>query len=141
MTTQEFFQIARDHLTEDGVLMMNVGRAPDDRRLVDGLVGTIRTIFPSIYVVDVPGTFNSIVYATVQPTSLENLYANYLALSERPDAHSMLLESIQIAAAYQQPVPETTMVFTDDLAPIEWITNNMVLRFVLFGDMEVLERQ
>ena len=141
LTTQEFFQIARDHLSEDGVLMMNVGRAPDDRRLVDGLAGTIRTLFPSIYVVDVPGTFNSIVYATVQPTSLENLYANYLALSERPDVHSMLLESIQIAAAYQQPAPETSTVFTDDLAPIEWITNNMVLKFVLFGDMEVLERQ
>ena len=139
MTTQEFFQIVRDHLTPDGVLVMNVGRAPDDRRLVDGLVGTISTIFPTIYVVDVPGTFNSIVYATLQPTRVENLYANLVRLSQRADVHPMLIDSLKIAAAYQQPVPETTTVFTDDLAPIEWITNNMVLRFVLFGDVEVLQ--
>jgi hypothetical protein len=29
-------------------------------------------------------------------------------------------------------------VFTDDRAPIEWITNNMVLNFVLSGDVEAL---
>ncbi len=141
MTTREFFQITRDHLTEDGVLAMNMGRAPDDRRLVDGLVGTIRTIFPSIYVIDVPGTFNSIIYATVQPTAVENLYANYVHLNERGDVHPMLLESIRVALASRQPTPESTVVFTDDLAPIEWITNNMVLRFVLFGDMEVLQHE
>jgi len=27
-------------------------------------------------------------------------------------------------------------VFTDDHAPVEWITNDMVLRFLLFGEME-----
>jgi spermidine synthase len=141
LTTLEFFQTARDHLSEDGVIVMNVGRAPDDRRLVDGLVSTISSIFPSIYVIDVPGTFNSIIYATVQPTRIENLYNNFVYLNERGDVHPLLLESMQIAAAYQQPVPESDMVFTDDLAPIEWITNNMVLKFVLFGDMEVLQHE
>ncbi|HEX6305249.1 MAG TPA: fused MFS/spermidine synthase [Anaerolineales bacterium] len=141
LTTLEFFQTARDHLSEDGVMVMNVGRAPDDRRLLDGLVSTISSIFPSIYVIDVPGTFNSIIYATVQPTSIENLYNNFVYLNERGDVHPLLLESMQIAAAYQQTVPESDVVFTDDLAPIEWITNNMVLKFVLFGDMEVLQHE
>lgn len=141
LTTKEFFQTTREHLTEDGVLVMNVGRAPGDRRLVDGLVGTIDNIFPSIYVIDVPGTFNSIIYATIQPTSIDNLYNNYIALNEREDVHPILLESIEIAAAYQQAVPESDVVFTDDLAPIEWITNNMVLKFVLFGDMEALQHE
>ncbi len=141
LTTLEFFQSAREHLTTDGVLVMNVGRAPDDRRLVDGLVSTLNALFPSIYVIDVPGTFNSIIYATVQPTTIENLYNNFVYLNERGDVHPILLESIQIAAAYQQPVPQAEMIFTDDLAPIEWITNNMVLKFVLFGDMEVLQHE
>ena len=35
MTTHEFFQIAHDHLTSDGVLVINVGRGPEDRRLVE----------------------------------------------------------------------------------------------------------
>jgi predicted membrane-bound spermidine synthase len=36
MTTQEFFQIAASHLTEDGVLTLNSASVPGDRRLIDG---------------------------------------------------------------------------------------------------------
>ncbi|MCK7530765.1 MAG: hypothetical protein MZV63_06825 [Marinilabiliales bacterium] len=32
MTTQEFFGIAASHLTDDGVLTINVGSVPGDRR-------------------------------------------------------------------------------------------------------------
>jgi len=46
----------------------------------------------------------------------------------------------------QQPEPckgseslQGCRVFTDDLAPIEWITNSLVLNYVLFGDMEELQ--
>ena len=138
LTTREFFQIVQQHLTENGVMVINVGRAPDDRRLIDGLVGTIRAEFASIFVMDVPGSFNSIIYATLQPAIRENLLGNIVYLSGREDVHPLLLESLEIAAAYQQPVPDSNTVYTDDLAPIEWITNNMVLKFVLFGDLEEL---
>jgi predicted membrane-bound spermidine synthase len=50
MTTQEFFQAAYDHLSERGALVVNVGRAPNDRRLIDGLATTIGSVFPSVYV-------------------------------------------------------------------------------------------
>jgi spermidine synthase len=139
LTTREFFEIVRDHLTEDGVVAINVGRAPDDRRLVDGMVGTMKTVFPSVYVMDVPGTFNSIVYATAKPTSLDNLYANLVQLSQQEGVHPLLLEAVQLAVLNMQPTPESETVFTDDLAPIEWITNNMVLKFILFGDKEMLQ--
>jgi spermidine synthase len=139
LTTREFFEIVRDHLTEDGVVAINVGRAPDDRRLVDGMVGTMKTVFPSVYVMDVPGTFNSIVYATAKPTSLENLYLNLVQLSQKEGVHPLLLEAVTLAVLNMQPTPESETVFTDDLAPIEWITNNMVLKFILFGDKEMLQ--
>jgi spermidine synthase len=139
LTTREFFQIVREHLSDQGVVAINVGRAPDDRRLIDGLVGTMRTIYPSIYVVDVPGTFNSMIYATVRETRVENLYGNLVALANRGDAHPLLVESLTVAAANLQTLPETKIVFTDDRAPIEWITNNMVLKFVFFGDLEELQ--
>ncbi len=138
LTTQEFFQVVHDHLTADGTVVINVGRAPGDRRLIDGLVGTMRTVFPSIYVMDVPDTFNSIIYATVQPTKMENLYNNLLYLLSQKNVHPLLLDAIQRVVVYQQPTPDSQVVFTDDRAPIEWITNNMVMKFVLFGDMESL---
>jgi hypothetical protein len=37
-----------------------------------------------------------------------------------------------------QPVSGSQVVYTDDRAPVEWITNDMVLDYVLFGDMESL---
>jgi spermidine synthase len=37
MTTQEFFQIVHERLSDDGVMVINVGRSPDDRRLIDTL--------------------------------------------------------------------------------------------------------
>jgi len=148
LTTLEFFQIVHDHLAGDGVLVINVGRAPADRRLIEGLIGTIETLFPSIYVMDIPDTFNSIIYATAQPTTLDDLYENYQALCARGDVHPVLLEAVQLAIAYMQPNPchaqgadpaEGCIVFTDDLAPIEWITNDMILDYVLFSGVEELQ--
>jgi spermidine synthase len=139
LTTREFFQVVKDHLSENGVVAINVGRAPKDRDLIDAMVGTMGSVFPSIHVLDIPGTFNTIIYATVKPTSYQNLNDNLVMLMGRDDIHPLLLEALKITALYIQPTPASQTVFTDDLAPIEWITNNMVLRFVLFGDLEEIQ--
>ena len=139
LTTREFFQVVRDHLTDDGVAVINVGRSPTDRRLIEGLVGTMSSVFPSIYVMDVPNTFNSIVYATRQSTEINNLYANFDYLNRKGNIPPLLMESLARTVTYLQPTPSSQVVFTDDLAPIEWITNNMVLSYVLSGQAEDLK--
>jgi predicted membrane-bound spermidine synthase len=139
MTTKEFFEIVRDHLTSDGALVINVGRSPTDRRLIDGLAATMQSVFPSVYIMDVPNTFNSIIYATVQPTHIENLYQNLVYLYTKPDSHPLLVEALERIVQNQQPLVDTGEIYTDDRAPIEWITNSMVLNYVLFGDMETLK--
>jgi spermidine synthase len=141
MTTQEFFQIAFDHLDADGVLTVNVGRSPNDRRLIDGLATTIATVFPSVYVMDIPGTLNSMIYATRQPTKAENLSLNLSALQKRGDVHPLLIRAVETALVNLQPGYQTTLVFTDDKAPIEWITNRMIINFVLHGDTEILTHE
>lgn len=139
MTTREFFQIAHDHLSDDGVLAINVGRAPGDRSLINGLATTIATIFPSIHIMDIPNTLNSIVYASKQPTSVDNLFANYNALAAREDVHPLLLAAMSSTIVNEQPGYETTRVFTDEVAPIEWLTNNLIVNFLLHGDVEGLQ--
>jgi MFS family permease len=139
MTTQEFFQIAYDHLSQDGVLAINVGRAPGDRSLINGLATTIATVFPSIYIMDIPGTLNSIVYASIQPTSAEDLFANYNTLNARGDVHPLLLMAMSSTIVNMQSGYESTQVFTDDKAPIEWLTNNLIVNFLLYGDVESLQ--
>ncbi len=137
LTTREFFREVRDHLTSDGVLVINVGRTPDDRRLVEAMAGTIGAVFASVHVVDVPATFNTIVYGTLQPTSAANLLAN-LAVLREAGAHPLLLDTLERAAANLQPTPAPGLVFTDDWSPIEQLTNAMAIRFILGGDLDIL---
>ncbi|HEX7620289.1 MAG TPA: fused MFS/spermidine synthase [Anaerolineales bacterium] len=139
LTTQEFFQIAADHLNPDGALVINVGRAPGDRRLIDGLATTLGTIFPSIYVMDIPNTFNSMIYATLQPTEVVNLEQNLSTLAVRNKTNALLIDSMTLLLDNLQPAPQVTVVFTDDRSPIEWITNTMILNFILRGEMENMQ--
>lgn len=139
LTTREFFQTVRDSLTDDGVMVINIGRAPDDRRLINSLASTIRLEFASIHVMDLPGTFNSILFATVQPTNAGNLAANFDSLLAAADTPALLLETMNVTLASLQQDPPAARVFTDDLAPIEGLTNDMILKFLLAGDMEQLQ--
>jgi spermidine synthase len=134
LTTHEFFQIVKDHLSEDGVMVINVGRAPNDRRLIEALASTIRSVFPSIHVVDIPQTFNSILFASVQPTTGENLRNNLAYFDQLGNVNPLLLETTRTAVASLQPAPAPGPIFTDDLAPVEWITNDMIMRFLFSGE-------
>jgi spermidine synthase len=139
LTTREFFTEARDHLREDGVLVINVGRTFTDRRLIEAMVGTLESVFASVHVVDVPDTFNSILFATVQPTEAGNLAANRALMGD--DTHDLLRSATERAIANLQPTPASDVVFTDDWAPVEQLTNSIVLRFILEGSLYQLDVQ
>ncbi|HZY42227.1 MAG TPA: fused MFS/spermidine synthase, partial [Anaerolineae bacterium] len=127
LTTREYLQELRDHLTLDGVLVANVGRTRTDYSMVDAMARTASTVFTSVHVIDVAGSLNSIVYATVQPTTLENLRAN-LAVMTSP----LLTTTAQLALQRVRPLNPSAIVFTDDNAPVERLTNGIMLNF-LFG--------
>lgn len=135
LTTYEYFQLVFNHLEADGVLTINVGRSPDDRSLINGLVGTVGLVFPSVYVMDIPNTFNSMIYATKSPTQKEYLFENYLALKEKGNISPLLDLAIERTITNLVEPASGQQIFTDDKAPIEWITNNMVLNYVLWGDL------
>lgn len=139
MTTLEFFEICASHLAESGVLTLNVGSVPGDRRLIDGLATTMAQLFPSIHIMDIPGTLNTMIFATKQPTSREAFFDNMLRVSQDDTLDPLLITTMASTYANLQPGYTATTVFTDDLAPIEWIVNNMVVNFVLEGGLEYLQ--
>jgi len=139
LTTQEFFKICAEHLTENGVLAINVGRAPQDRRLINDLAATIGTVLPSTHVIDIPNTFNSILYATRQPTSPETLGVNLQALKADPQASPLLRTAAEVAYTNLQPAPTGGEVYTDDRSPVEWVTNSLVINFILSGGVETVQ--
>jgi len=129
LTTQEFFQEVRDHLTADGVLAVNVGRVPGDRRLVEALTATMLAVFPSVHAIDVPGSLNTILVATVQNTRSENLGAN---LDRLPNSVDPLLRTALVTAQGNLvPTKAAEVVFTDERAPLETLVDSIVLRFLL----------
>lgn len=138
-TTREFFEIVHDHLTEDGVMVINVGRSPQDRRLIEMLSATILTAFPTVHVMDLPDSFNSILFASVQPTTTQNLLDNFSALGSDPETPQVLLKAMSSTILNLQPTPTRGKVFTDDWAPIEWITNDMIFDFFTSGNAETLQ--
>ena len=132
LTTVEFFEEAKAHLDERGVVAINVGRTQTDRRLIEALAGTMRAVFPSVHLVDVPGSFNSMLYATRQPTQPESLIHNLLALQDQ-GAPQPLIQVIERAIENIRATPDSAVVFTDDRAPAEQLVNSIVLQFLLQG--------
>ena len=88
---------------------------------------------------DLPDSFNSILFATMLPTSPENLIDNFYSLERSGKAPDLLLQSMGSTLANLQADHEPGQVFTDDLAPIEWITNSMVINFLLSGGAEQIQ--
>ncbi len=140
MTTKEFYQIVYNHLTDNGAVAINVGSVPGDRRLINGLATTMATVFPSIHIMDIPGTLNTMIFATKQPTTADNFTANLSSFSHRTDISPLLLSAMQTTFANMKPGYTTTQVFTDDRAPIEWIVDDMVVRFTLSGGLSGLQQ-
>lgn len=136
LTTIEFFQEVRDTLDENGVVAINVGRTPTDRRLVDALTQVMGQVFPSVYALDVPRSFNTLIYATRQPTTAENLAANVAALSA--DAPPLLRDVLEDSVTRLVPIVPQGPLFTDDRAPVETMVDSLVLNFLLFGDTSQL---
>jgi hypothetical protein len=86
---------------------------------------------------DLPGSFNTVLFASKTAGSWENFYENY-SLLENSNAEPLLLEAMALTINNRQAPPKKTRVYTDDRAPIELITNKMVFNFILAGGTEDL---
>jgi predicted membrane-bound spermidine synthase len=128
LTTKEFFLECRQHLTANGVVVVNAGRAPNDYRLVDAITGTLLSVFPEVYAQDTSRFLNTLVYATNQPTQPAEVAAN-LALP----ASSYPPFVLDVLAASDRPprqVEPHDPVYTDDLAPVERLVDSIILRYL-----------
>ncbi|GCE16332.1 spermidine synthase [Dictyobacter kobayashii] len=127
-TTREFFTQVRDHLSSTGVVALNTGHTAHDYRLVQAFVNTLSTIFPNVYVFNVPGTINTEIMATMQPTSLETFREN---LSQFPANTTLGQLATEVLPVATRGRADGGIVFTDDKAPIEQITDQLLLNYIL----------
>ena len=129
LTTVEFFREVATHLSDSGVVAINVGRTADDYALVDALAATMGQVFPSVFVLDEPdagdGLGNSLVIASKRPSTLDDFRANTAALPE-----PILAEVARRYAPHARVAPTDGPILTDDKAPIEQIVHGVVMRYL-----------
>ena len=122
LATQEFFRLVREHLRPGGIVALNVANVPGDDRLARGVAGTLASVFP--YVRMWPALpLNRLVLgftAPVEPGRLRRGPARLRALTA-------LLER------QMQPVSPSADPWTDDRAPVEWVTDRMIVEYAARG--------
>jgi spermidine synthase len=129
LTTKEFFQLTREHLTPHGVVAINAGRGGSDFRLVNALASTMHAVFKNVFVYDVQGEANSIIVGMNDDTAqITNLAANLPTLSQ-PNL-AILAENVLSPEANLRQGSTHDIVFTDDRAPVETIINQIILGYI-----------
>ncbi len=115
-------------LSPGGVLAINVGRTPSDTRLVDALSGTLNAVFPRVFVIESNRRFtNSVLFATSGPASVDRFVG--LASSE-PNPKLQPIIADALATGDVRQVPPNGIVFTDDLAPVERLIDDIILSYI-----------
>jgi spermidine synthase len=122
LTTREFFELARDRLTEGGVVVVNVGHPEGQDELEKVLSATMAEVFPTV-VRDAVEDTNTVVMGTagaVSPGRLESSLADLHADLQRPGRRT---------AARIRPRLPGGSVYTDDKAPVEWLVDRSIVDY------------
>jgi spermidine synthase len=118
LVTREFFTLIRSHLATGGVVIVNVGHIPGSDSLEKVVSATLRAVFP-VVARDVVSGGNSLVVASTRPVR---------ALRGVPGDLRPLAQSVTARLA---PALRGGAVYTDDKAPVEWLTDLSILRYAI----------
>ncbi len=115
MSSVEFFTAVRNHLTDGGVMVVNMNmRSSSEDGINTCLQDTIAHVFPWVRYVDVPGSTNRVLFAAMKNETASTFSVN--AASVKMPELRLLLEKIE---AKLVPWQEGGRILTDDKAPVE----------------------
>ena len=126
LATQEFFRLVRSRLRPGGIVALNVATVPGDHRLADGIAGTLRTVFPQVLTWQAL-KLNQLVLGFDRPVSPARLQE---AVGRTPARIRVLTRLLAGSARAAAPSADP---WTDDRAPVEWVTDRMILEYAARG--------
>jgi hypothetical protein len=126
LATQEFFQLTKDRLNPGGVLAVNVGTPPKQTAIVDRITATMRTVFPTVLGIRYDN-FNTILIGLPAVQSLADVQTRLRATT------GLVAEPAHILADGLVSEGGSGGVFTDDHAPVEWLTDRALLDYLRDG--------
>jgi spermidine synthase len=115
MSSAEFFTLVREHLTEDGVMVVNMNmRGSSEGSINDYLADTISSVFDAVYTVDVADSTNRELFASENSSMLDVFRENRLRLSNQN-----LRQMMERVAGGLNEYEAGNYLMTDDKAPVE----------------------
>lgn len=112
MSTREFFDEVSSHLTEDGVMVVNMNMySAEEGNMNEYLTDTIGAVFPEVYTVDVAGSTNRELFAFRDEAALD-----YLKQEQPEQELSTQMDRISASLTKEQT---GDYLLTDDKAPVE----------------------
>ncbi len=123
LLTKEFFTSVRARLNPGGMLIVNVGHIPSSNRLEQVVTRTLRAVFADT-ARDRVSASNSLVIASQAPISADRLVAARTTSIPAP-----LRPLAGTIAPRLGPALSGGSVFTDDRAPVEWLTDLSILDY------------
>jgi spermidine synthase len=125
LTTREFFSLAKDHLAPGGVLAINVGSTPGDTRIQQAVSATMRDVFCSVARARVV-TYNEVIVATPECVDADELRQR-LAADPLATSEDLSATFGHFADRLRMVDEDPDRVLTDDRAPVEWMTDRMIV--------------
>jgi hypothetical protein len=126
LATREFFGLVREHLAPGGIVALNIAAVPDDKRLVRAVGTTLAAEFPQV--LEWPALrFNTIVLGLTEPLAEGEI-------GRRLQRGPADLDSLrELLARDARPLEEAGRAWTDDRAPVEWLTDRMIVSYAAEG--------
>jgi spermidine synthase len=126
LVTREFFSLVRAHLRPGGVVIINVGHIPGSQALERVVTATLHAVFPRV-LRDRVGNDNSLVLGSSAPLSIGRMRHLSRALPV-----SLRRVAAKVAPRMGSGLRGGT-VYTDDRAPVEWLTDLSIAQYATGG--------
>lgn len=115
MSSVEFFELVKEHLTDDGVMVVNMNmRGSKEGSINQYLADTISNVFSQVYTVDVERSTNRELFASNNENVLSVFETNMKA-EEDAEIHTMMDKVSTNLVKYEKG----GYLMTDDKAPVE----------------------
>ena len=122
MSSVEFFTLVKDHLTDGGVMVVNMNMKADREDGINRyLADTIAKVFPAVYTVDVSGSTNMELFASCNREMIAKL-GEQITLEENEALSAMIKNVSGNLTAYEAG----NRILTDDCAPVELLGMRMI---------------
>ena len=115
MSSIEFFTLVKDHLNEDGVMVVNMNmRGQNEGNINQYLSDTIASVFDRVYTVDVSANTNRELFAGNNPHMME-VMENNISREDNENLYDMMSKVFSHMESYEKG----NYLMTDDKAPVE----------------------